>query len=149
MNIASERLDLIPLTPAFLRASLAADTVRAESLLGSTLPAEWFAETGLMRLRLEQLEQDSALQALAGAGHGTARQRAVLGRLMRLKTTLWLCLALAFARRHIQLSRVSLSRKVNSVFVPFRGPSIEMRFKFNDSSNKFVPIAEHTNGSRS
>jgi RimJ/RimL family protein N-acetyltransferase len=60
--ISSERLDLIPLTPAFLAASLQGESTTAESLLGLSIPAEWFQEQTLMKLRLAQLQQNSTLQ---------------------------------------------------------------------------------------
>ena len=60
--IASDRLDLISLTPAFLQASLRGDSTTAESLLGLAIPSEWFAEQRLIQLRLSDLQQNSALQ---------------------------------------------------------------------------------------
>src|SRR5262245_29171145 len=60
--IASNRLDLISLTPAFLQASLRGDSTTAESLLGLAIPSEWFAEQRLIQLRLNDLQQNSALQ---------------------------------------------------------------------------------------
>jgi len=60
--ISSERLDLIPLTPAFLQASLQGDSTMAKALLGLAIPSEWFHEQTLMRLRLAQLQQNSSLQ---------------------------------------------------------------------------------------
>jgi RimJ/RimL family protein N-acetyltransferase len=60
--IASKRLDLIPLTPAFYRACLQREDARAESLLGLTIPPEWYDEQWVMRLRLEQLHDDPSLQ---------------------------------------------------------------------------------------
>ena len=60
--IASDRLDLIPLTPAFLQASLRGDSTTAESLLGLAIPSEWFEERTLIQIRLKDLQQNSALQ---------------------------------------------------------------------------------------
>ncbi|HMN28379.1 MAG TPA: GNAT family N-acetyltransferase [Caldilineaceae bacterium] len=64
MIIQSARLNLIPLTPAFLEASLATDQPAAEKLLGLTIPPEWFAATnrGVMQLRLGQLRAEPGLQ---------------------------------------------------------------------------------------
>jgi [ribosomal protein S5]-alanine N-acetyltransferase len=75
-TIATERLDLITLPPAFLAASLAMDRARAEAWLGLSIPREWFDETGLMRLRLADLERDPALQPwlLRAIGLRAARQ---------------------------------------------------------------------------
>jgi ribosomal-protein-alanine N-acetyltransferase len=62
-SIPSERLDLIPMTPAFLRASLECNLHEAEQLLQLSLPAEWPEEhTDVLSLRLKQLEAEPALQ---------------------------------------------------------------------------------------
>lgn len=60
--IRSERLLLVPMRPAFLAASLASNQQKASESLGLTVPEEWFAEKGLMDIRLAQLEQDATLQ---------------------------------------------------------------------------------------
>lgn len=60
--IKSERLDLIPMTPAFLEACLAGDGATAAHLLGMPIPPEWLQEQRLMQIRLEQLRQNPALQ---------------------------------------------------------------------------------------
>ncbi len=60
--ISSKRLDLTPMTPAFLEASLSGDHLTAERNLGLSIPLEWFGEHALMRMRLEQLQKDPALQ---------------------------------------------------------------------------------------
>ncbi len=60
--IRSERLDLVPLLPPFLEASLAGDHAAAAHLLGVTVPAEWWSETELMRLRLSAVQTDPRLQ---------------------------------------------------------------------------------------
>jgi RimJ/RimL family protein N-acetyltransferase len=61
--IRTDRLDLIPLTPTFMRASLNNDFQSAEQLLQARLPAGWPGEhTGLLSLRLEQLDDDPSLQ---------------------------------------------------------------------------------------
>lgn len=62
-SIESTRLSLIPLRPAFLRASLDAHSQRAEELLGATLPEFWPDPLRrVLALRLEQLESDPSLQ---------------------------------------------------------------------------------------
>ncbi len=61
-RIRSERLDLVPLLPPFLEASLAGDHAAAAHLLGVTVPADWWSETDLMRLRLSDLQSDPRLQ---------------------------------------------------------------------------------------
>jgi RimJ/RimL family protein N-acetyltransferase len=62
MTIHSERLDLILLTPEFMRAILAHDMTTAEHLLGAKLPADWTDCERLLMLRLNQLEADPSLQ---------------------------------------------------------------------------------------
>jgi RimJ/RimL family protein N-acetyltransferase len=57
--IHSSRLDLVSMSPAFMRASLEGDLRRAEPLIGATLPDEWPGRTArAMRYRLEQLAAD-------------------------------------------------------------------------------------------
>jgi ribosomal-protein-alanine N-acetyltransferase len=60
--IQSERLDLIPMTPAVLRAVLAGDDLEAGNLLGVTTPADWDISRYALELRLSQLETDPGLQ---------------------------------------------------------------------------------------
>jgi ribosomal-protein-alanine N-acetyltransferase len=77
--ISSERLDLIPLTPAFLQASLNGEYATAESLLGLAIPPEWFQEQALVKIRLAQLQQNSALQPWLLRAIGLCRQRLMVG----------------------------------------------------------------------
>ncbi len=77
--IASKRLDLIPLTPAFYRASLQREHAKAESLLGLTIPAEWFDERWVMQLRLKQLEVDPSLQPWLMRAIALREQHAMIG----------------------------------------------------------------------
>jgi len=60
--INSERLTLVPLTPAFLSASLAGDASTAGALAGLAVPPEWFAERPLIEMRLGDLQADPAYQ---------------------------------------------------------------------------------------
>ncbi|MDO9065863.1 MAG: GNAT family protein [Chloroflexota bacterium] len=60
--IASDRLDLIPMTPAFLEAALRGDTAVADEILGLAVPAGWYEKRGLMEMRLDQLRRDPDLQ---------------------------------------------------------------------------------------
>ena len=60
--IESERLLLIPMSAAFLEASLAGDEARAANLMGLAMPPEWLAARGLMDIRLPQLQADPSLQ---------------------------------------------------------------------------------------
>ena len=61
-SIHSERLDLVPLTPGFLRAMLRHDLAEAERILGFPLPEGLLDSTDVMALRLEQLEANPTLQ---------------------------------------------------------------------------------------
>ena len=60
--IQSERLDLIPLTPAVLRAVLAGNQSEAGELLGISTPASWLMPRDSMELRLSQIEANPRLQ---------------------------------------------------------------------------------------
>ena len=62
LSILSERLDLVPLTPEFLRAMLRHDLAEAERILGFPLPDGLLDSTDVMALRLEQLESNPSLQ---------------------------------------------------------------------------------------
>jgi ribosomal-protein-alanine N-acetyltransferase len=70
LTIQSDRLDLISLTPDFLRASLDNNLSRAEGEVQLSLPPGWpvCTEPGwpdcryLLRLRLQQLEDEPAIQ---------------------------------------------------------------------------------------
>jgi [ribosomal protein S5]-alanine N-acetyltransferase len=62
-SIYSERLELIPMTPAFLGASLRQDIHEAGQELQISLPAEWHGQhTDVLSLRLKQLQDDPTLQ---------------------------------------------------------------------------------------
>ena len=60
--IATERLLLRPMTVRFLEACLAGDAAVASRVLGAAVPALWLEEAGLIRLRLQQLQQDGGLK---------------------------------------------------------------------------------------
>jgi ribosomal-protein-alanine N-acetyltransferase len=61
--IHSPRLDLIPMTPSFLRASLRCDLPQAERELKASVPPEWPGELAdVLSLRLRQLDDEPALQ---------------------------------------------------------------------------------------
>ena len=60
--IQSERLDLIPMTPAVLRAVLAGNQSEAGELLGLSNRAEWQIPLDAVRLPLSQLEVNAGLQ---------------------------------------------------------------------------------------
>ena len=60
--IRTHRLDLIPMTPAFLRASLGGDLIEAGRQVGLALPGTWPDIRDILALRLGQLESEPALQ---------------------------------------------------------------------------------------
>ncbi len=60
--IESARLRLVSLTPAFLAASLRGDLPTAADLLGCTIFPEWLQDQWVMRMRLDQLNDDPTLQ---------------------------------------------------------------------------------------
>ena len=60
--IHTERLDLIPLTPAMLRAAIAGDRGTMGRLLGVSVPDSWEVHRAFMELRLRQLEANPSLQ---------------------------------------------------------------------------------------
>ena len=60
--ISTPRLDLVPMTPDFLRASLAGDLRQAEQIIGLLLPASWPEHRSAAERRLKQLEKDPSLQ---------------------------------------------------------------------------------------
>src|SRR5882724_3483833 len=62
MIIASERLDLIPMSLGFLRASLGCDIAAAQSLLCAAIPDDWPTTPAILAMRLRQLEEDPALE---------------------------------------------------------------------------------------
>ena len=53
-NICSERLDLIPMSPEFLQASLRGDQARVQKLIGLTVPKDWPDKRDLVELRVGQ-----------------------------------------------------------------------------------------------
>ena len=59
--IHSRRLDLVPFTPAFLRASLVGDLIQAARLLDVPLLEDWPTYRDVFELRLAQLEADPSL----------------------------------------------------------------------------------------
>lgn len=64
MLITSPRLDLIPFSLEFMRASLRHDTGACSQILGASVPPEWPAPDYryVLDLRISQLEADPALQ---------------------------------------------------------------------------------------
>lgn len=60
--IRTARLDLTPLRPAFLEATVDGDLLAARTLLGADVPADWLDAADLAALRLRQLVAEPALQ---------------------------------------------------------------------------------------
>lgn len=61
-TIATPRLSLVSMTPAFLEVSLARDRAEAGRLIDADVPADWPHLDGLLRLRLSQLHGDPTLE---------------------------------------------------------------------------------------
>ncbi|HKO94182.1 MAG TPA: GNAT family N-acetyltransferase [Polyangiaceae bacterium] len=61
-RIQTDRLELVPMTPAFLEASLRGDREHAERLIAASVPAEWVNAAPVARRRLAQLQADPTLQ---------------------------------------------------------------------------------------
>ena len=78
-TIHSERLDLVPLTPAFLRAMLEHDLAGAERILGVPLPDGLLDSTDVMSLRLRQLEVEPRLQPWLLRAMVLRERRAMVG----------------------------------------------------------------------
>ena len=68
MIIQTKRLDLIPLSPAVLRAALERDRNKIGRLLGASVPQSWEIHRGALELWLRQLEAHPALQPWLARG---------------------------------------------------------------------------------
>jgi [ribosomal protein S5]-alanine N-acetyltransferase len=77
--IASKRLDLIPLTPAFFQASAQREHARAESLLGLTIPSEWYDEQWVMQVMQQRLLDDPSLQPWLMRAISLREQQVMIG----------------------------------------------------------------------
>lgn len=62
MQIRTTRLDLVPMTPEFLRASLRRDIASASEAIGLRLPSEWPDIDHVLSIRLDQLTLEPTLQ---------------------------------------------------------------------------------------
>jgi len=78
-NICSERLDLIPMSPEFLQASLQGDQARVQELIGLTVPKDWPDKRDLVELRLGQLQGDPFLQPWLLRAIGLRHQGTMVG----------------------------------------------------------------------
>ena len=79
--IQSDRLDLIPLSPPFLIASIEGNRELAQELLGLSIVPEWFDRADLMRLRLGQLRADPSLQPWLLRAISLRREPRMIGRI--------------------------------------------------------------------
>jgi [ribosomal protein S5]-alanine N-acetyltransferase len=77
--IRTNRLDLIVMTPDFLRASLRGDLREAEKHIGLTLPETWPDIQGVLTLRLGQLKSDPTLQPWLLRAIGLRSSREMIG----------------------------------------------------------------------
>jgi RimJ/RimL family protein N-acetyltransferase len=77
--IRTDRLDLIAMTPAFLRASVGGDLVEAERQIQLSLPTSWPDVRDVLELRLKQLESDPDLQPWLLRAIGLRRTREMVG----------------------------------------------------------------------
>jgi len=78
-TILSERLNLIPLSPDFLQVSLDKNHSTAENLLGLSIPPDWLQEQALIKLRLQQLQDEPAFQPWCLRAIGLRQQRIMVG----------------------------------------------------------------------
>jgi RimJ/RimL family protein N-acetyltransferase len=61
-RVRTQRLDLVPMTPPFLEASLVGDRAQASRVLDALLPEEWPDQPRFVRTRLDQIREDPSLQ---------------------------------------------------------------------------------------
>src|SRR3990172_9744213 len=82
LPIATERLELVSMSPAFIEALLAGQRAGAEAAAGLTLPEGWPDphDERFLRLRLRQMGEDAAVQPwLVPAIVSRDRERGMLG----------------------------------------------------------------------
>lgn len=77
--VHSKRLDLMPFSPEFLRASIAGDVAAAERLLGAKLPSNWPDHPDTYAYRLAQLEADPSLLGWLVRGMVLRETRQLIG----------------------------------------------------------------------
>ena len=79
MNILSDRLVLVSMKPAFLEACLAGDS-SASRLIGlGEIPDDWLRQRRLMRMRLDQMRRDPALETWLLRAIILRREQAMIG----------------------------------------------------------------------
>lgn len=77
--ITTKRLDLVEMTPEFLRASLAGDRAAASAVIGLEVPEGWPEVPSLLKLRLQQIENDPRLQPWLLRAIGLRDSRTMVG----------------------------------------------------------------------
>jgi ribosomal-protein-alanine N-acetyltransferase len=132
-SISSERLDLIPMTPAFLRASLQHNLREAEQQLQLSLPTEWPGGTAdVLSLRLKQLEDEPCLQP-------------------------WLLRAMALRGTHVMVGHIGFHTAPGADYLlPFSPEAVEFGFSVfpsfrrrgyaREASLALMHWARHTQG---
>ena len=78
-TFGSERLEMVPLIPAFLRAVLKHDLTEAEGILGLSLPEGLLDSTDVMSLRLQQLEAEPRFQPWSLRAMALRERRVMVG----------------------------------------------------------------------
>lgn len=78
-TIETDRLRLVSMGPAFLRASVAGDAAAAEALLGARIPPDFAALAPVLRLRLGQLERAPGHEPWLTRAVVLAREARVIG----------------------------------------------------------------------
>lgn len=77
--IYSPRLELIALSPEFLKASINDDLQTASQLINLAIPSAWLAEKWLMEMRLIKLREDPTLEPWLLRAIGLCQTRIMIG----------------------------------------------------------------------
>lgn len=77
--IGSPRLDLIPLSPDFLNASIKDDLESASQLIDLVIPKDWLEAKWVMEIRLSQLHGDPTLEPWLLRAVGLRETRTMIG----------------------------------------------------------------------
>jgi RimJ/RimL family protein N-acetyltransferase len=77
--IQSKRLELRPMTPSFLKASLNGDRLAAAQWLGASVPCDWPDIPEILSMRLQQLRKDPMLQPWLLRAMCHREERAMVG----------------------------------------------------------------------
>jgi hypothetical protein len=77
--IQSKRLELRPMTPGFLKASLKGDRFAAAQWLGASVPRDWPDIPEILSMRLQQLRKEPMLQPWLLRAMCHREERAMVG----------------------------------------------------------------------